>query len=433
MSNDLVLWNSPNGVNIPADADVQKAITYNIQLSKREIKQIGTSYASKFYDMSSEYIWRRSINILREKVLSLGTDFVLEMLGRTDRGIVDSLPEIDVINLASELGFINKIGKMKLIQANELIQYYSSRDAEEEMDKISADGVIITCIKYIVGQTDDGLKLEYNNFRETLKSKLLNEGDNEFDMLINSPYFYRRTIVRTLLNLIKQTKGAEIQNVYSNIKTIIPAIWGSLMSEDKYSIGIAYAEAINEGNEKVSTVLKSLLLKVKGFDFVPENLRSTTFINAAKNVISVHYSLNNFYNEPSAMKSLASLGTIIPNPALGTCITAILIVKLGNKYGRSISAQRYADEMLEDMFDDKWQYYMDKVLIGEEMILYKLMENSHEINKNWCELVKEYKLYDINFDNELIKNLINSGYQNNGRNISFYAKKIYDNLNNANK
>lgn len=88
-----------------------------------------------------------------------------------------------------------------------------------------------------------------------------------------------------------------------------------MLSDDKYPIGFAYAEVVNDGNEKVSSVLKSLLLKVKGFDYVPENLRSNTFINAAKNVISVHYSTNNFYNEPASIRNLASLGTIIPTPA----------------------------------------------------------------------------------------------------------------------
>lgn len=71
--------------------------------------------------MSSEYVWLRSINLLREKVLSLGADFVLEMLGRTDKSVVEKLPEIDVIKLASELGVIDKAGKLKLLQANELI------------------------------------------------------------------------------------------------------------------------------------------------------------------------------------------------------------------------------------------------------------------------------------------------------------------------
>lgn len=78
--------------------------------------------------------------------------------------------------------------------------------------------VIIAFIKYILGQSNSNLRIEYNNFRENLKVKIISENDEIYSMLINSPYFYRRTTVRTLLILMKQTKGAEEQNLckYTN-------------------------------------------------------------------------------------------------------------------------------------------------------------------------------------------------------------------------
>lgn len=433
MSNDLVLWESPSGITISKSASVPQAMEHNIQLSTREVKQIEESYSKTFYDMSSEYIWLRAMNLLREKVLSLGIDFVLEMLGRTDRSVAEKLPEFDVINLASELGFINALGKLKLLQANELIQYHSSRNADEEMDKSSADTIIITCVKYILGQNNSNLKFEYNNFRDSLKLKVINENDAIYSMLINSPYFYRRTTVRTLLNLIKQTEGAERQNIFANIQIIIPGIWDTLLSDDKYPIGFAYAEAVNAGNEKVSSVLKSLLLKVKGFDYVPENLRSTTFINAAKNLISVHYSINNFYNEPIATKNLAFLGTTIPTPALGACITAVLLVKLGNCYGIAWDAQSNADDILKGMFDEKWKYYFDNVLIGDEIILMELMTNYNDIKDRWCSFVESYELKNIEFDNLLIKRLISTSLAHDYAGIIYSCKKMYENLNKKSK
>ena|SRR5665648_109559 len=342
MNNNMVLWESPNGIEISKNAAVSEVISRNVQLTKREVHQFLSAYEQQFYDMSSEYIWLRAIDLLREKVLSLGADFVFEMLGRTDNAGTEKLPEVDIINLASELGFINKIGKMKLLQANELIKCYIARDSEEEMDKTSADLVIITCIKYILGQDNSGLKLEYNNFRDKLKKNIVEENSEMYRMLVNSPYFYKKTTVRTLLNLLKQTKGVELENIYGNIQIIIPAIWESLLADDRYPIGFAYAEAINNSDNKIVNVLKSLLLKVKGFDYVPENLRSLTFINAAKNLISVHYAANNYYNEPAAIKNLASLGTTIPTPALGVCISATLIVKIGNSYGLCWDAQSSA-------------------------------------------------------------------------------------------
>lgn len=73
-------------------------------------------------------------------------------------------------------------------------------------------------------------------------------------------------------------------------------------------------------------VLKNVLMKVHGVDYVPENLKSLTFIETAKKLISVHYGMNNFYNEPKAMKDLSSLGTIIPKPALEIVINSTLLI-----------------------------------------------------------------------------------------------------------
>ena len=428
MSNGLVLWESPNGIEIPKSAGVAEVMPFNVQLTPREVKQVAFTYGQQFYDMSSEYIWLRAINLLREKVLSLGADFVFEMLGRTDHSDTEKLPEVDIINLASELGFINKIGKVKLLQANELIQYYSSRDSEEEMDRISADLVIITCIKYILGQDNSNLKLEYNNFRENLKLHIVVENSEIYSMISNSPYFYKRTTVRTLLNLLKQTKGAELENIYANIQIIIPAIWDSLLSDDRYPIGFAYAQAVNDSSSKIINVLKTLLLKVKGFDYVPENLRSTTFINAAKNLISVHYAANNYYNEPAAIKNLASLGTTIPTPALGVSITAALIVKIGNTYGLCWEAQSYADEILATMYEDKWRYYFDKVFIGDELLLIKLLSGSLGMNTRWCELVNKYELYNIEINNKYVKRLLEASSCKDFSKIGNIATDLYANL-----
>ena len=68
---------------------------------------------------------------------------------------------------------------------------------------------------------------------------------------------------------------------------------------------------------------------------MPENLRSVTFKKAAAAVIETHFEFNNFYNEPSVVRKLASLGSTIPLPAFIDCIQAYLAVYLGNSYGVS--------------------------------------------------------------------------------------------------
>ena len=77
---------------------------------------------------------------------------------------VKELPAFEVINLAAELGFINKTGKMRLSQANELVQHYKGRDIEEDMPQNESDTVIRACIQYVLGYDSSEITIELWRF-----------------------------------------------------------------------------------------------------------------------------------------------------------------------------------------------------------------------------------------------------------------------------
>ena len=52
--------------------------------------------------------WIRSMGLLRKRILSLGEDFVADMVEANDMDYVRNLPAYRLIDLAHELGFINK-------------------------------------------------------------------------------------------------------------------------------------------------------------------------------------------------------------------------------------------------------------------------------------------------------------------------------------
>lgn len=63
------------------------------------------------------------------------------------------------------------------------------------------------------------------------------------------------------------------------------------------------------------------------------------FIEAAKNL----------YNEPSTVKELNRMETKIPKPAIKKCISATLIVLLGNAYGKSFDAIEPTEDILQKL------------------------------------------------------------------------------------
>ncbi len=131
--------------------------------------------------------------------------------------------------------------------------------------------------------------------------------------------------------------------------------------------------------------VRKALLKVQGFDFVPENLRSNSFKRAAQAVLTAHHTFGNFYAEPEPTKQLARMGTSIPGPALAECLRAYLSVFLGNAYSHSWDAASIAERELKKVSRDRWELYLSKIFPAEQDLLFKL--NEAKPLKRWTELV----------------------------------------------
>ncbi len=412
MENSVVLWQTKFDSKLPKLASISEVISYNQTLSDKDIIQIKNAYQFAAFEMATSFIWEKTINKLRTVILSFGDDFALEMLGARDKAILQKIPELYAINLSYELGIISQEGKMKLTQCNEFLSYYLSTDNQNiEMDVDTTNLIIRACIEHVLQQNIEYEQLEFCSFRDILKQKNMVESDPIIKKIQQSPYFYKKTIVRTLLNLIDNTKGIEQDNSYNNFLVIIPCVWNDISGEDRGLIGTSYTEAVNSNKAKKISVLKNLLLKVRGFDYVPENLRSNTFIEAAQNIISVHFAINNFYNEPAALDYLYSLGTVIPSPAVGACISALLCVKIGNKYGPSFGAQAKADEMLDGMNMDKKIFYFERVLPYDEFVINKLMID--ECIERWCTIDFTQNIKDVRTNNSIVNKLISATLAHN--------------------
>lgn len=214
---------------------------------------------------------------------------------------------------------------------------------------------------------------------------------------------------------------------------IIPKIWKNLKHPEKYQVGRCYSELFADGKTKASSGLRQVLLKVKGFDFVPEDLRSWSFIKAANEILSAHGGMNNFYNEPGPCNTLYKMGSVIPIPAFPICMTAILSVRLGNNYGISNDAQTSVNLMLKSITLERWIYFFNECLQTNERVLYKLIND--EPSSNWLKLFnKEFieKILPEIKERDVI-NLLKFTMDSRQDKLNRMAKDMYTKLGYSNK
>ena len=214
---------------------------------------------------------------------------------------------------------------------------------------------------------------------------------------------------------------------------IIPKIWNNLKHPEKYQVGRSYSELFADGKSKAASGLKHVLLKVKGFDFVPEDLRSSSFVRVANEILIAHEGMNNFYNEPAPTITLYRMGSVIPIPAFPICMTAILSVKLGNKWGVSIAAQESATALLKPITHDRWVYFFNECLPTNDRILYKLVLGNP--SNNWLNLFTDNFIDDIlpEIKERDIINLLRFTKDNKQDKLNRIAAEMYSKIGYSNK
>ncbi len=430
---ELVIWQPESGDLIPASARTPSEIShYAAQLSVRDKKQIVSAFESGHFEMGINYLWGKTTTALKKELSAVGVGLLGEMLGKADVDEDDDVEDIittkESIVLAEELGIVSATDAMRLKHTYELITHFSRLELEEsdfeEIDESEAISSLKACIKAVLGRPKVEVAKKFVEFREALEGESLSEGDPRVDMLRSSPYFFNKLTVSVLMNAAKKNTGANLEHALANINVLIPAMWPKLRESEKWQVGHAYAEAFADGKTTSVGGLKSALLKVKGFDYVPENLRSDTFIKAAEAIFKAHDGLNNFYNEPAPVKNLAKLGSTIPTPALPSCFSALLCVTLGNGYGVSWAAETEAKSVLKSLSTDRWTYYLNNILPSDTRVLDKL-DSSKPLNQ-WMHLVDEYDLVSLEIQNTSVSRLIKASSERKETRIRSAKKKLLE-------
>jgi hypothetical protein len=402
MTNDqttLSIWEPNRPLDISATASPGEIAAQAKALSERDISSIALAFQNGSFEMVSTFVWTRAITGLKKQIASLGMEFVGEMLGRPDinenSDPKTSIGELDAISLAEDLGMITTTEALRLKHALELVSHFADPEnaVQDQMNPEEAVGILRACVVSILGNPHIKPPIQFAELRMALENESISSEDARVSQVAESPYFIQRTTLSVLLSLLKTAKGAQLEHAVGNTNVFLPRIWESLRKPERWQVGQTFAEVHSAGKHSAAVGLKNALTIVKGFDFVPETLRSDTFSAAAHKVMEAHFSFNNYYKEATPISELASLGTTIPRPAFPICMTAVLCVYLGNSYGVATAAQKYAKSIFTALRKEQWEYYLNECLRADKTILDKL--ESQRPADRWIALCVEFSLMSL--------------------------------------
>ena len=432
MSNSMTLWQPDRHQLVPRNARTAKSIAkYAAQLSVRDQRQIVSAFRAEQYEMGLNFLWLRTVTALKRELATVGVGLLGEMVGRVgvseDEDVENLLTARDAIRLGEELGAVTRTEALRLRQTHELVTHFNQLAVEEEdfeeIDEAEAVSSLKACVSAVLAKPRIEVAKKFVEFRGSLETEVFVEGEEKLNALMASPYFFWKLTVDILMNSARESSGAKLEHCLANINLLLPKLWPNLKEAERWRVGRTYAEVYSEGNTTSTSGLKQALLKVQGFDFVPESLRSDTFIKTAEAILRAHDGFNNFHNEIGPTRNFTQLGTSIPAPALPTCFVALLSVYLGNQYGCSFGAAPRAEEILDALSKDRWRYYLNQVLPVDTRTLNKLA-NYERPRKRWSRLVKRYSLVGDEVKDRWVSRLIAVSSEKDEAGLSKAATKL---------
>jgi hypothetical protein len=409
-TNVLAPWAPAEVVALPRNAPPAEIVRRAERLNERDRRAVVAAFESGSYEMAVTYVWFKAAARLRRQLSELGMEFVGEMLGRTDlteaSNPITDLRADEAIELAEQLAMISTTEAIRLRDGQALVSHFLDPETSPSEGMLLEEAVCIVraCVVNFLREPEPSWHQPFLDLREKLETETLPDGAADLQTLAASPYSHVRTTLTVLLAQLKTAGGAKLEHVAGNVQALLPVMWPRLRDRDKWQVGETYAILHASNRPAAAAGLRKALMRVKGFDFVPETLRSDAFRATARAVLTAHLGADNRQLEPKPMEALANLGPCVPGPALADCFSAALCVKLGDRWGHSPAAQASVDRFLKPFRPEQWEYYFDRMLPGDRHVLEKLAYDDAPLAR-WQELLESLDLEAIKPDARVAKML----------------------------
>lgn len=164
------------------------------------------------------------------------------------------------------------------------------------------------------------------------------------------------------------------QHVKTNIERLIPYVWNCALEDTKYQIGAKFGLHRKNGDIDRKNATQKILEIVKGLKYKDEDSLAAELLEKLQNLRTVHFDLNNFYNEYPHAKSIAESipKSGIPTSVRKTFVKVICICYCGNGKG-------YREGVDENALPF-YQKYIEMFKIEEIKEYFRLFDDNEFVN-----------------------------------------------------
>lgn len=421
-----VVWDdTKNKCNYQDQAFVDCLKNTPSRLSSDDIDFLVTSFSAKMYNYSVEYMYNKAVKILQDNVFSCGEELVLNITHWIDRSFLSPFFDVFVLRIACDFDFITLEEKLEFMRIAEYLQARKDNFSDNwQIDKERAKYFLLVLFFSVLSKDFSSKVKEIKDVIEKLYTIDILPLSNEYSDIICTTNRHKNLLVRIMFCLLKisnKEDNKRYKTLCNNIYSLFPTLWDSTSLNDKKFI--AYYLKSSNPQSPISQVFGAFSNKIKVQDITTDINVITKILKNCQTTLSCHFSVSNHVGETLSLQALEEINAT-PKNFLRSIITPSLVCFLGGNYGTLKGSKEIAQNILNKITQEKWQFYFKNFFEKDDFVQINLITNEKSL-KEWCTIIKKSGVDENDLPNKTIKDIIIQSKKSNYSNLVELVKKLY--------
>lgn len=393
MSQYLIQLNLPvEDVLYPIEERQKVFMSFQSAISDLPIEQLEkATYLTKFaasiaaglFDGALTYLWNETVKSIRRMVIefdlvhfySIASEVNSRYKNLRDEDQLEEINEYDLITICNRIGLLDNHVYEIFKHINYMRNHSSAaHPTEHQIGAFDILSWLDNCIKYAINAKPNKSSIQVKRLLYHLRNEEIPEDDYEVigSEIQRLPSKMIDDLLTTLFGMYTDSKIKE--EVINNIKGIAPYVWDASSDDKKYEIGEKFGYFRKNGDVGRKNLANDFLKLVDGLGYKDEDSLAAEIREVLNNLLSTHYSYNNFYNEYPWAKQLKELipnNGIIPKTVEKEWVRIITICYCGNglgyRQGVDEGAESYYKEFISN-FTEKNVFQLLNMLDNQELL-----------------------------------------------------------------
>jgi hypothetical protein len=321
------------------------------ELRSDMLVRLCVAVATGLFDAAINYAWNAAVSELREKVRRFGLTVVPQITGQAfDEKALQDLKDAELLNLCLKLNLISEDGFFFLDQCRDTRNNFSA--AHPTMGSLDENEFLAffnRVAKHALANERNPRGVDIQAFINAVKATRFNDTQFETwrDRLAQTFDAQRELLFGTLHGIYCDPASGEEARL--NALRVCGAFTSTMTPKALSDLVDRHQDYRAKGDEPRHKASQQFFERLNMLGFLGDAEIHAMITTAAKNLLSVHESFNNFYNEPPFADRLANIVTQnrVPSSAQYEYVEAVITCATGNRYGVSNAAMPAYEKMIK--------------------------------------------------------------------------------------